>query len=208
MGLKWNLNGANWIDYYVRVDAQNLAVGATGTYIFAITASNNIGAGYTTPLAAGSNNLIADVVYEAVSWFGGNSNGVGLGNSAFTSPAQTIITIPTVDAGAVTPAICQSGTTAALGGSFSGGATSAIWSDGGAGGSFINNTGSSPNTATYTASATSATPVTLTLTSSGGSCTTASANKSLTVNPKPVVSAELNYRYLPGCNNSRLRWFI
>ena len=33
-----------------------------------------------------------------------------------------------------------------------GGATSAIWSDGAAGGTFTNNTGSTPNTTTYTAS--------------------------------------------------------
>ena len=195
VGVKWNAQatcpavGSNWCDYYIRVDAQGLAPGATGTYVLSITASNNTGSGYTTVLAAGSNNLIFDVVYESISWFGDNNGGVGPANSKFTSPAQTIVAVPAVNAGSATAAICQSGTTAALGGTFSGGATSAIWSDGGAGGSFTNNTGSSPNTATYTASATSATPVTLTLTSNAGPCTSASANKSLTVNPKPVVSA-------------------
>ena len=51
------------------------------------------------------------------------------------------------------PFICQGGTTLALGGSFGGGATSAIWTDGGVGGSFANNGGLTPNTATYTAAA-------------------------------------------------------
>ncbi|UJH91070.1 hypothetical protein LZ575_20805 [Antarcticibacterium sp. 1MA-6-2] len=41
----------------------------------------------------------------------------------------------------------------ALGGSYGGGATSAVWTDGGAGGTFANNTGNTPNTATYTAAA-------------------------------------------------------
>ena len=47
--------------------------------------------------------------------------------------------------------ICQSGTTAALGGSFGGGATSAVWSGGA--GTFTNNAGPTPATATYTAGA-------------------------------------------------------
>ena len=95
---------------------------------------------------------------------------------------------PTVNAGSALTAICQSGTTAVLGGSFAGGAISAVWSDGGAGGSFTNNTGTTPGTATYTAGANSASPVTLTLTSSGGSCGTATANKQLIVNTNPTVN--------------------
>src|SRR5450756_2238574 len=85
-------------------------------------------------------------------------------------------------------AICQGGTSAALGGSFGGGATSAVWSDGGAGGSFTNNGGLTPNTATYTAGAASGTPVTLTLTTAGGSCGTTFATKNITVNPNPTVN--------------------
>lgn len=96
---------------------------------------------------------------------------------------------PTVDVGAGIAAICQSGITAALGGSFGGSATSAVWSDGGAGGSFVNNTGSTPATTTYTAAANAPSSVTLTLTSSGGSCGTASESKTITVNPNPTVNA-------------------
>jgi len=108
-------------------------------------------------------------------------------NSCNTSVARSIaITVnplPTVNVGGAVTAICQGGTTLSLGGSFGGGATSAVWSDGGAGGTFANNGGSTPNTTTYTASAALVTPVTLTLTTSGGSCGTTSANKQVTVNP-------------------------
>lgn len=101
----------------------------------------------------------------------------------------TVNANPAVDVGSALSAICQGGTTTALGGSFGGGATSAIWDDGGAGGSFTNNTGATPGTVTYTASASSPATVTLTLTTSGGSCGTTSANKTLTVNPNPTASA-------------------
>ena len=101
---------------------------------------------------------------------------------------STTLTVsgPLVNIGGALDAVCQGGTTTALGGSFSGIATAAVWSDGGAGGSFANNDGSTPGTTTYTSSAISASPVTLTLTTSGGSCGTASDSKQLTVNTVPV----------------------
>lgn len=111
-------------------------------------------------------------------------------NGICTGPSQTFsITVnplQTVDVGGPVTAICQGGTTGALNGYFGGSASSAIWSDGGAGGSFTNNYGSTPNTATYTASATSVSPVTLTLTTNGGTCGTASASKQLLVNALPI----------------------
>jgi len=82
--------------------------------------------------------------------------------------------------------ICPGDTTPALGGSFSGGATSAVWSDGGAGGTFTNNNGLTPNTATYIPSTSAASPVTLTLTTSGGSCGTTNASKTLALKSLPV----------------------
>lgn len=96
IGLKWNTNGANWADYYVRVDANNLAPGATQTYTFPITASNrtSTAGGYTTPLAAGTNNLTFDVVVEGNCWFATNSGSCGPGNTVYTSPNQTISAIP------------------------------------------------------------------------------------------------------------------
>ncbi|MBL0357018.1 MAG: Ig-like domain-containing protein [Chitinophagaceae bacterium] len=113
------------------------------------------------------------------------------GSCGLTSDSKTIVVNPnpTVNAGGAMAAICQGGTSAALGGSFGGGATSAVWSDGGAGGSFTNNGGGTPNTATYTASASSGTPVTLTLTTSGGSCGTVFTSKTIVVNPNPTVNA-------------------
>ncbi|WP_218248631.1 T9SS type A sorting domain-containing protein [Kaistella faecalis] len=98
IGIKWNQNGTSWPDYNVRVDAGNLAPGDTKTYTFTITASNNVGGAYTTPLAAGMNNLTFDVVYEAVAWFGNNpaGTGVGPGNAVFTTPAQTITALTSV----------------------------------------------------------------------------------------------------------------
>ncbi len=94
---------------------------------------------------------------------------------------------PTVSAGGAIAAICQSGTSAALGGSFGGGATSAIWSA--PSGTFANNSGSTPCTATYTAASNSTSPITLTLTTSGGSCGTVTANKQIVVNTNPTVNA-------------------
>jgi len=99
IGIKWNTNGSSWPDYHVRVDAGNLAPGATRTYFFTVTASNNVNGAYTTPLAAGTNNLTFDVVYEGVAWFGNNpagTTGVGPGNAVFTTPNQTITPITSV----------------------------------------------------------------------------------------------------------------
>src|SRR6478735_3121654 len=185
IGVKWNTNGSNWTDYYVRVDAQSLAPGETGTYTFPITASNNTGSGYTTPLTGGTNNLTFDIVYEGVSWFGDNGGGVGPGNTKFISPAQTITAAPTANAGAAAT-ICQGGTTASLGGSITS-ATGGIWSDGGIGGTFT------PSATTL--NATWKPPVsfsgiaTLTLTTTGGSCGTATATKNITVNATPTANA-------------------
>ena len=107
VGVKWNTNGSNWIDYHVRVDAQNLAPGATGTFTLPVTASNaTVGPVYGTVLSAGTNNLTFDVVYEGVSAFGNNGGGTGPGNTAFTSANQTINALPTITQGA-NPAVCQ-----------------------------------------------------------------------------------------------------
>ena len=65
----------------------------------------------------------------------------------------------------------------------------AVWSDGGAGGTFANNGGGTPGTATYTASATAPATVTLTLTTTGGSCGTTSATKTSNSKSVPTVNA-------------------
>jgi len=94
----------------------------------------------------------------------------------------TINPNPSVNIGSVLTTICQSATTVALGGSFGGSATAAIWDDGGAGGTFFGNDGSSPFTATYTTLPTASSTVLLTLTTSGGNCGDTSASKILSIN--------------------------
>lgn len=116
IGVKWNTNGTSWSDYMVRVNAGNLAAGATQTYNFTITATNATGTTtptYTTPLSAGNNNLTFDIVKESDCWFGANSGTCGPGNIVYASPVQTIIAQPTIIKGA-NPAVCQGVTTANL----------------------------------------------------------------------------------------------
>ena len=110
------------------------------------------------------------------------------GGSCGTATATKTITInqnPTVNAGGALSAICQSGTSAAMGGSFGGGATSGTWSGGA--GSWTNAT--NPSTATYTAGASESGSITLTFTTSGGSCGTTTATKTITINQNPTVNA-------------------
>ena len=108
------------------------------------------------------------------------------GGSCGTSSTKTITVNanPTVDAGGALSAICQSSTSAAMGGSVGGGATGGTWSGGA--GSWTN--ASNPSTATYTAGAGESGSITLTLTTSGGSCGTTTATKNITVNPSATVN--------------------
>lgn len=113
IGIKWNTNGANWTDYHIRTDAGVVAPGGFQTYIIPLTASNHAGAGYTTPLAPGTNNITVDLVYEGISWFGDNDGGVGPGNTAFVSPGINIKGIPTsVIASASPNPVCELATLA------------------------------------------------------------------------------------------------
>ena len=111
-------------------------------------------------------------VFNGTTW----TNMVG---GTATSPA------PTANAGAALSAICQSGTSAAMGGSVGGSATGGTWTGGA--GTWTNAT--NPSTATYTAGASESGSITLTLTTSGGSFGTTTATKSITVNANPTASA-------------------
>jgi hypothetical protein len=86
--------------------------------------------------------------------------------------------------------ICQGSVTPQLGGSFGGDAGGALWSDGGIGGTFTNNSGTDPSATTWTPPAGYSGSATLTLTPYGGSCTTESDTKSVTVRqtPNPSIS--------------------
>lgn len=89
IGLKWNADGdyGGAPSYITRQNAGNLAPGATGTYTF-----TNV----QPPSGATTENLTADVVYEALSWFANNNYGVGPGNVVFTSPVINVSTTPTI----------------------------------------------------------------------------------------------------------------
>ena len=90
---------------------------------------------------------------------------------------------PTLNVGPAMADIVQGGISAALGGSFGGAATGAVWSA--AEGTFASNSGSTPGTATYTASLNSAPAITLTLTSTGSTCPAISVTKTIYVVPDP-----------------------
>jgi hypothetical protein len=109
--------------------------------------------------------------------------------SGFTDGSATItITAPTANAGGALPAICQGGTSAALGGSVGGTATGGTWDDGGVGGTF--NSGPTNLNTTWTPPGAYTGTATLTLTTSGGACGTTTASKTLVVNtPAPAAAA-------------------
>ncbi len=158
------------------------------------------------PICNGSSTqLTANGSYGTVYWYTGSCGGtyITTGNPINVSPTSTttyyarnyynsqfssgcasatitVNPLPTVNIGPAMAAICQGETSAALGGSFGGGATLAIWSA--PSGTFANNTGSTPGSATFTAAANSTSPITLTLTTSGGSCGITSASKDIVVN--------------------------
>lgn len=112
IGIKWNTNGGSWNDYFVRVDAGDLAPGDTRSYLIPVTASNNNGS-YTTPLSPGTNNLTVDVVYEGLGWFASNADGLGPGNAVFTTPNQTISAVPSISHSAILEA-CFGNTSALM----------------------------------------------------------------------------------------------
>jgi hypothetical protein len=110
------------------------------------------------------------------------------GTCGTTTASKTqLIQEPTANAGNVLTAICQGGSTTALNGSFGGSATSAVWSTI-SGGTFANNTGSTPATATWTPPAGFTGTATLVLTTAGGSCGTTTASKTQDINVPPSTA--------------------
>lgn len=109
IGLKWNVDNdyGGAPSYITRQDAAGLAPGATGTYVFP-----NV----VPPAGASTENLTADVVYEAISWFGNNNSFVGPGNTVMTSSAITINAAPSAVTVAGAGAGCGSKTITASGG--------------------------------------------------------------------------------------------
>jgi hypothetical protein len=140
------------------------------TYYFWITAD--------ITASATNNNTIAVNAIETINL---TSTSVKAGSTS-AGGTQTLKSLPT--AGSALSAICQSGTSASMGGSIGGGATSGTWSGGV--GSWTN--ASNASTATYTAGSSESGSITLTLTVSGGACGTATATKSITVNARPTIT--------------------
>ena len=206
VGVKWNTNGTSWADYYVRVDANGLAPGATGTYTLPITASNYInGTGYTSPLSAGTNNLSFDVVEETISWLGDNGGNTGPGNIAYKSDNITISAPPSITAQPGNKSACQgSGTSFAV--TATGTSLSYQWqvsTDNGSTWSNLSNTGVYTGVTAASLNISNVTGLNgyqykVAVTSSG-SCSATSSTGILTVNA--LAAASVSYTGSPYCSN-------
>ena len=118
-----------------------------------------------------------------------SQNPFGL-ESIRTLVAVSLQSPPTVFAGPAMASIAQGATSAGLGGTFGSSATGAVWSA--SIGTFSNNTGATPSTATYTAAFGSPATVTLTITTIGSSCPQVSASKTITITPPVDISGVIN----------------
>ncbi|MDN3204840.1 glycine-rich domain-containing protein [Algoriphagus sediminis] len=100
----------------------------------------------------------------------------------------TITPSPIANPGGTLAEICDGETSAPMGGSIGGSATSGVWTNLNGNGTWTN--ANNPATATYTAAAddSSLGIITLQLTASGGSCSDVLATKTLTVNPGKTVT--------------------
>lgn len=108
------------------------------------------------------------------------------GSCGSVSDSKTITVNPgaTADAGGALAPICQGETSAPMGGSIGGVATSGTWSGGAGTWTNANN----PASATYTASTGESGLITLTLTTTGGACGTTSVSKTILVNALPQAN--------------------
>lgn len=100
----------------------------------------------------------------------------------------TITTSPTANAGGALDEICDGDTSAPMGGSIGGAATSGVWTTLNGTGTWTN--ANNPTTATYTAGPNDSALglITLQLTASGGSCSPAVVTKTIRVNPGKTVT--------------------
>nr|WP_315213605.1 LamG-like jellyroll fold domain-containing protein [uncultured Flavobacterium sp.] len=115
-------------------------------------------------------------------------NGCSSSISLLNTTTITVNQLPTANAGSTLSAICKNNTTVALGGSVGGSATGGIWSSNVAGGTFANNTGSSPEATTWTPPTGYVGTVTFTLTTTGGTCGTTTATKTQVIQ-EPTANA-------------------
>ncbi len=106
--------------------------------------------------------------------------------TATASKTIEVINLPTVSCDKTVLNICKGSTTSALGGTYGGGASGAVWSDGGIGGTFTNNSGSTPGTTTWAPPSSYTGTAVLTLTSTGLACSSASDTKNVVVTTPSV----------------------
>ena len=123
----------------------------------------------------------------------------GLKGYSDTVKVKTSGVSGTLNVGPVLSAICPGSGTIDLGGSFTGGITSALWSDGGAGGIFSNNSGVNPGAVMYTAAA--AANGTITLTLSTPACAT-------TVSKTILINGETTWLGLTNNWNADSNWSL
>lgn len=107
---------------------------------------------------------------------------------ATATKTLTITTSPTAIAGGALAEICDGETSAPMGGSIGGAATSGTWTNLNGNGTWTN--ANSPANATYTAGSNDSAlgVITLQLTASGGSCSNVLVTKTITVNPGKTVT--------------------
>lgn len=107
---------------------------------------------------------------------------------ATATKTLTITTSPTANAGGALAEICDGDTSAPMGGSIGGAATSGVWTTLNGTGTWTN--ANDPANATYTAGANDSALglITLQLTASGGSCSPAIVTKTIRVNPGKSVT--------------------
>jgi len=182
------LNTNATVDHKLRAQYR---IGNTGAYTdlpgtAANIEFNSTGATVGTPVSYGPITLPAacnnqsEVQIRWVYYWGGSGTGAGDGIRLDEISISSVCFAPVATAGSALTAICQGGTSAALGGSVASPATGGTWSTT-AGGTF------SPNAttlnATWTPPAAYSGTATLTLTTSGGSCGTATSSKTIVVTP-------------------------
>ena len=155
-----------------------IPIGGTGTYTYLWEVAPSSSGPFTTTLIETAN--FSPPALAGNQWYRRQVFS-GICSSASLPVGITIQPLATVSAGAAIAAVAQGGTSMTLGGSFSGSATGAVWSA--TSGTFSNNAGSTPGTATFTASATSPASVTLTIRSTGGVCPVVSGSKIISVTP-------------------------
>jgi Concanavalin A-like lectin/glucanases superfamily/Ig-like domain CHU_C associated/PKD-like domain/Protein of unknown function (DUF1573)/Secretion system C-terminal sorting domain len=181
LSLSANSSSCRFSGATVTVNSSTLANG-TYTVYYSVSGTNTIANTTATMVFASGTGTFTTAVLNTTgaSTIKLNSIGCGYIHTANTVNTTVVASTATVNNGGGTAAaISKGGNTLALNGSFGGTATGAVWSDS-IGGTFVNNSGSTPSTTIYTPPAGYTGTTALTLTSVGPGCP-ATTTKNLTV---------------------------